>query len=88
MAIRKYSTPVLFDLDDEGDVTVVGGGTGQGTYITANTTYSEWLQIMTHGYTGSVNSPDCPNPDADYNGDGTINEADYHYYMDNHLYNP
>ena len=86
MAIRKYSTPVLFDLGDEGDVTVVGGGTAQGTYITESTTYQEWLALIAKNYEGPVEN--APNPDADYNGDGMIDEADYHYYMDNHLYLP
>lgn len=76
MAVKKYSTPVLFDLDDGGDVTVTGGGTGQGTYITENTTYEEWLSLMSS------------NPDADYDGDGDIDEDDYNYYMSNHLYDP
>ena len=78
MAIRKYSTPVLFDLGDEGDVTVVGGGTSQGTYIPEGAlTFDEWWELIAQEGT---------NPDANYNGDNVIDRDDYDYYIANELW--
>ncbi len=80
MAIRKYSTPVLFDLDDETETggVVVGGGTGQGTYIPEGAlTFEEWWELIAQEGT---------NPDANYNGDNVIDRADYDYYIANELW--
>ena len=77
MIKRKYMAPVLFTLDDGGEGTVVGDGTGQGS-IPPEMTYEEWWDEIAWG--GN-------NPDADYNGDGVVDVNDYNYYIENELWN-
>lgn len=76
MAKTKYISP-FFEQQDGGDGSVVGGGTGQGS-ITNQMSYEEWwVDIAWEG----------ENTDADYNGDGVVNKADYDYYIANELWN-
>ena len=78
MMRRKYSTPVLFEQESGGDGSVTGQGTGQGS-IPPYMTFEEWWKD--EAWNGE-------NPDADYNRDGKVDEADYHFYIDNHLWDP
>ncbi|MBQ6478581.1 MAG: hypothetical protein IJI44_04340 [Erysipelotrichaceae bacterium] len=75
----KYSTPVLFELDDEtgSGGTVIGQGTGQGTNFAEGMDFDTWWEEIAWG---------GDNPDADYNGDGTVDVNDYDYYIENRLW--
>ncbi len=78
MAKRKYGTPVLFEQESGGDVTVVGEGTGQGTIAPEGMSFEEWWEDI--AWNGD-------NPDADYDGDGDVDRDDYTYYIENELWN-
>ncbi len=86
MMKRKYGAPVLFDLDDGGNGTVIGQGTGQGSLGPYGMTYEEWFEDLCWGIFGSVDE-DGANPDCDYNGDGYVNEDDWDYWFDNQMWN-
>ena len=75
---RLYQAPILLKLDNGGAGSETGQGSGQGTMAPDKITYSEWWNEIAWG--GN-------NPDADYNGDGKVDENDYNYYMTNKLYN-
>ena len=49
----------------------------QGTNVPGGMTYDEWWEDI--AWEGA-------NPDADYNGDGDVNEDDYNFYIDNELW--
>ena len=70
MSKLKFSLPVInpFDLDDpdESDTPVIGGGTGESTPYPIS--YTTWMS----NYSG--------NPNYDYNGSGTIDQADYYHW--------
>ena len=73
MVRRKYSTPVLYNEQESGgNGSVVGDGTGQGS-ISPYMPFEEWWEDI--AWEGENY------PDADYNGDGEVNRADYDYYI-------
>ncbi len=77
MIKKKYSTPFLM-ISSGGDGSETGQGSGQGTVAPQGMTYDEWWDEIAWG---------GENPDADYNGDGSVDQLDYQYYMDNELWN-
>ena len=77
MAKRIYVSPAILRLEG-GESDVIGQGTGQGTVAPEGMTYDKWWDEIAWG---------GENPDADYNGDGTVDENDYQYYIDNELWN-
>lgn len=77
MANKLYRSPILF-LDGGGAGSETGDGSGQGSIAPGGMTYDEWWNDIAWG--GN-------NPDADYNGDGTVDINDYNYYIDNELWN-
>ncbi|MBQ6450566.1 MAG: hypothetical protein IJJ29_01430 [Solobacterium sp.] len=79
MLRRKYCTPIIFTQESGGDVTVIGEGTAQGSIPGQGLSFDEWWDEI---------AQDGTNPDADYNGDGEVNRADYNYYIENHLWDP
>ena len=64
MAKKKSFSPfvLLSGLDDGGDVTVIGGGTGQSTPDVFACSYEDWRNLFA----------------SDFNGDGTTDFNDYH----------
>ena len=72
---RIYESPILF-LENGGDDHVIGQGSGQGS-IPPEISYDEWWEDTAWGGT---------NPDADYNGDGVVDRADYEYYIAHELW--
>ena len=78
MSKKKYQAPVLLDISPGGDGGVIGDGSSQGSISPGGMSYEEWLEEIAWG---------GENPDADYNGDGEINELDYQYWLDNELWN-
>ena len=64
MAKKKAFSPfvLLSGLDDGGDVTVIGGGTGQSTTNVFACTFEQWMTLFA----------------SDFNGDGTTDFNDYH----------
>lgn len=79
MLRRKYCTPIIFTQESGGDGSVVGAGTGQGSIPGQGLSFEEWWKDV--AWEGD-------NPDADYNGDGETNKADYDYYIEHHLWEP
>ena len=79
MAKKFYLSPMIMaaDVGEGGSGTVVGGGSGQGS-ISPQMTYEEWWDEIAWG---------GENPDADYNHDGVVDQADYNYYIENELWN-
>lgn len=77
MSKRKYLSPV-FLVSSGGAGGVSGDGSGQGTIAPEGMTYEEWWDEIASG---------GDNPDADYNGDGVVDRADYDYYIENELWN-
>ncbi len=77
MSKRKYLSPV-FLVSSGGAGGVSGDGSGQGTIAPEGMTYDEWWEEVAWG---------GENPDADYNGDGVVNQDDYDYYIENELWN-
>ena len=81
MANKNYISPV-FMVSGGGDGSETGAGSGQGTIPpTGALTYPEWLAEIAFSNEGPV-TEDGVNPDADYNGDGFVNEEDYNYYKE------
>lgn len=77
MKKRSYLAPVLLATGG-GNPTVDGHGSGQGTVAPEGMSYEEWwVDIAWEGEN---------NPDADYNGDGTVDRDDYDYYIENELW--
>ena len=74
---RRYQSPI-FMISSGGDDNVPGDGTGQGSIAPQGMTYEEWWEEVAWG---------GENPDADYNGDGEINQEDYDYYIEHELWN-
>ena len=77
MSKRKYLSPV-FLVSSGGAGGVSGDGSEQGTIAPEGMTYEEWWEEIAWG---------GENPDADYNGDGVVNQDDYDYYIENELWN-
>lgn len=77
MTRKRYQAPV-FMTSSGGDSGVTGQGSGQGSIAPQGMTYDEWWEEIAWG---------GDNPDADYNGDGEVNEDDYNYYIENELWN-
>ena len=71
-----YQAPIILQ-SSGGNASVIGDGSGQGTIAPEGMTYEEWWDEIAWG---------GDNPDADYNGDGTVNEDDYKYYIENELW--
>ncbi len=76
MRKRLYQAPVLL-VSSGGTGNVSGDGSSQGSIGPEGMTYDEWWDEIAWG---------GENPDADYNGDGTVDEADYNYYIENELW--
>ncbi len=75
---KLFFAPLILTSTSGGAGSVIGQGTGQGTNIPGDfLTYQEWWEDI--AWEGT-------NPDADYNGDGSVNEDDYNYYIENKLY--
>lgn len=78
MKKNLYVAPVIWESESGGNPTVIGEGSGQGSIAPDGMTFEEWwTDIAWEG----------ENPDADYNGDGVVNQADWQYYIDNELWN-
>ena len=75
MRKRQYKAPILLTSPGPGDVT--GDGSGQGTYVPYMTYEDWWADIAWEG----------TNLDADYNGDGKVDQDDYDYWIENELWN-
>ena len=74
---RRYQSPI-FMISSGGPGSVSGDGSNQGSIAPQGMTYKEWWdEIAWEG----------ENPDADYNGDGVVDQADYEYYIENELWN-
>ena len=77
---RRYQSPI-FMISSGGGGSEFGDGSNQGSIIPdpqeGAMPFDEWwTDIAWEG----------DNPDADYNGDGTVNQADYEYYIENELW--
>ena len=77
MSKKLYQSPVLL-VSSGGAGNVTGDGSSQGTLIPDGISYDEWWTDI--AWEGT-------NPDADYNGDGTVDDSDYQYYIENELWN-
>lgn len=75
---KLFFAPLILTSTSQGDPTVIGQGTGEGSVGPQGMTYEEWWDEIAWG---------GGNPDADYNGDGEVNRADYDYYIENELWN-
>lgn len=78
MSKKKYQAPVLLDISSGGNGGVIGDGSSQGSISPGGMSYEEWWEEI--AWRGE-------NPDADYNGDGEVDELDYQYWLDNELWN-
>ena len=79
MTKRKYGAPFVFGVDvNPSGGTVIGEGTGQGSIAPEGMTYERWWVEIAWG---------GKNPDADYDQDGDIDEEDYEYWLEEHLWN-
>lgn len=78
MGAKLYFSPV-FMVAGGGSKSVTGEGTGQGTNYPEGLSYEDWLEEI---------AADGNNPDADYDGNGTVDQSDWEYYNENHLWDP
>ena len=76
MIKKKYVAPFLM-VSSEGDGNETGQGSSQGTIAPEGMSFEEWWDEIAWG---------GENPDADYNGDGIVDEGDYNYYLENELW--
>lgn len=74
---KLFFAPLILTSTSGGNGTVIGQGTGEGSVGPEGMTYEDWWDEIAWG---------GENPDADYNGDGQVNEDDYKYYLDNELW--
>lgn len=72
---KLFLTPLILTSANGGNVS--GGGSSQGSLGPEGMTYDEWWEEVAWG---------GENPDADYNGDGVVNQADWEYYIENELW--
>ena len=79
MTRKRYQAPV-FMTSSGGDGGVTGQGSGQGSIAPQGMSYEEWWEEI--AWEGENLD------DADYNGDGVVDRADYDYYIANHLWDP
>lgn len=77
MIKRRYQTPILM-VSGGGAGGETGQGSGQGSIAPEGMSFEEWWEDIAWG---------GENPDADYNGDGIVDEDDYNYYIENELWN-
>ena len=82
---KLFFAPLILS-SSSGNPTVIGQGSGQGTGMPQGMSWEEWSKEIAWGLI-DVKVEDGANPDADYNGDGVVNRADYDYYIENELYN-
>ncbi len=76
MIKKKYVAPFLM-VSSGGDGNETGQGSSQGTIAPEGMSFEEWWDEIAWG---------GENPDADYNGDGIVDEGDYNYYLENELW--
>ena len=72
-----YQAPIILQ-SSGGNASVIGEGSGQGTAAPEGMSFDDWwLEIAWEG----------ENPDADYNGDGVVDQKDYEYWIENEGWN-
>lgn len=77
MSKKRYQAPILLDVEP-GQSGVIGDGSSQGSISPGGMSYEDWWDEIAWG---------GENPDADYNGDGEVDELDYQYWLDNEMWN-
>ena len=78
MMNNKYKPPIIIQLSGGGAGSETGDGSNQGSIPPEGMTYDDWWDEIAWG---------GENPDADYNGDGVVDEKDYQFFIDNELWN-